>query len=178
MKKKRFTLGIGHFSVTFRLFLATLAVNGRLVPCLEKIIFAFFESTFTSYFLQLMYPGMCHLSAQWGGPGREVSQKEAKSPFPFSHTRALRGRDERGKKAKAWPGAVADFCHISSTRPTGLQWVRKWPYIYLLPLCKGKLRDFKAADKKLWSYFTLLINPRPVSAPSYDIFQMWVLLSN
>lgn len=100
MKKKRFVLGIGHFSVTSRLFLATMAVKGRPVLCLEKIVFAFFESTFTSYFLQLMSPGMCHLSAQWGGPGREVSQKEAKSPFPFSHTGALRGCDRGGKKSQ------------------------------------------------------------------------------
>lgn len=44
--------------------------------------------------------------------------------------------------------------------------------IYLLLLCEMKLRDFKAADEKLWGYLTFLINPRPDSAASYIIIQM------
>lgn len=66
----------------------------------KKSSLLFFESTLTSYFLQLMSPGICHFSAQWGGPGREVSQKEAKSPFPFSHTGTLRGCDRGGRKSQ------------------------------------------------------------------------------
>lgn len=92
--EKRIRPGNRRFSVTCRLFLATLAVNGRFVPCLEKNHLCIFW----------VYPHLLLLPA-------DVLKGCAASSVPKGMT--LAGKSHKGTQSHPFPSAIWEhhMCH-------------------------------------------------------------------
>lgn len=74
--------------------------------------------------------------------GGKSHKRRQSHPFLSAIQEHWEGATEEEEKAKAWPGAMADFCHILLNQTHRAAVGEKMALIYLLPLCKRKLRDF------------------------------------